>query len=44
VLLDPDQAQALLIFTAADTDSHEKLRLLPAVTAPAQTGQPAHVP
>jgi transcriptional regulator with XRE-family HTH domain len=39
VLLDPDQAQALLIFTAADTGSQEKLRLLPAVTLIPQRGR-----
>jgi MmyB-like transcription regulator ligand binding domain len=39
VLLDPDQAQALLIFTAAETGSQEKLRLLPAVTLIPQRGR-----
>jgi transcriptional regulator with XRE-family HTH domain len=34
ILLDPDQSQSLLIFTAAPgTESYEKLRLLPATSA-----------
>jgi len=39
VLLDPNQAQVLLVFTAANADSYEKLRLLPAASPPA-VGKP----